>query len=74
MPDTSGIELFRHLRTQACTLPFILLTGDSPALAVREEARIDACLRKDAQLERNLDAALAELAARARRLTAGEQP
>lgn len=47
MPLVSGIDLFRELREQGCTLPFVLLTGDEPAGLLAQEPRLDACLLKD---------------------------
>lgn len=47
MPMVSGIDLFRELRDQNCTLPFILLTGDEPEGLLAQEPRLDACLLKD---------------------------
>jgi CheY-like chemotaxis protein len=47
MPLVSGIELFRELREQGNTLPFILLTGDEPEGLLAQEPRLDACLLKD---------------------------
>lgn len=64
MPLLSGIELFRELRAQGSTLPFILLTGDEPAGLLAQEPRLDACLTKDFTLEERLPALLAEVLAR----------
>jgi CheY-like chemotaxis protein len=54
MPMVSGIDLFRELREQGSTLPFILLTGDEPDGLLREEPRLDGCLLKDFMLEDSL--------------------
>ena len=54
MPLVSGIELFRELREQGNTLPFILLTGDKPEGLLAQEPRLDACLLKDFTLEESL--------------------
>ena len=54
MPMVSGIELFRELREQGNTLPFILLTGDAPEGLLATEPRIDACLLKDFGLDETL--------------------
>lgn len=59
MPLMSGIDFFRELRAQACTLPFILLTGDEPAALLAAEPGLDACLMKDFDLEYTLPALIA---------------
>lgn len=59
MPMVSGIELFRELRSQGVTLPFILLTGDDPAGPSSAEPLLDACLLKDFTLEESLPAIVA---------------
>ncbi len=64
MPLVSGIDLFRELRTQGSTLPFILLTGDEPEGLLAQEPRLDACLAKDFTLEETLPALLADVLAR----------
>ncbi|WP_042422120.1 response regulator [Comamonas granuli] len=64
MPLLSGIELFRELRAQGSTLPFILLTGDEPEGLLAQEPRLDACLAKDFTLEERLPALLADVLAR----------
>lgn len=64
MPMVSGIELFRELREQNCTLPFILLTGDESAGLLTQEPRLDACLLKDFNLEVALPQVMAEVLAR----------
>lgn len=64
MPLLSGIDLFRELRAQGSTLPFILLTGDEPEGLLAQEPRLDACLTKDFTLEERLPALLAEVLAR----------
>jgi CheY-like chemotaxis protein len=61
MPMISGIELFRELREQGCTLPFILLTGDEPARLLAQEPRLDACLCKDFALDETLPPVLADV-------------
>lgn len=64
MPMVSGIDLFRELREQGSTLPFILLTGDEPDGLLAQEPRLDACLIKDFTLEESLPAVVAEVLAR----------
>lgn len=64
MPMISGIDLFRELREQGNTLPFILLTGDEPEGLLAQEPRLDACLLKDFGIEESLSLALAEVRAR----------
>jgi CheY-like chemotaxis protein len=59
MPLVSGIDLFRNLRDQGETIPFILLTGDDPAPLLAEEPRLDGCLTKDFTLETSLIEAIA---------------
>jgi CheY-like chemotaxis protein len=64
MPMVSGIELFRELRGQGVTVPFVLLSGDDPAAVRREEPALDACIPKDAEMEQALLAAIAAIQAR----------
>ncbi len=64
MPLINGIELFRELRAQGSTRPFILLTGDEPEGPLRLEPALDACLMKDFSLEESLPEVLAAVAAR----------
>ncbi len=64
MPMVSGIDLFRELREQGSTLPFILLTGDAPDGLLAQEPRLDACLFKDFSLEETLPQIVAEVLAR----------
>ncbi|MBS4099316.1 MAG: response regulator [Sulfuricella sp.] len=64
MPLVSGIDLFRELRGQGVTLPFILLTGDDPAGPKAEEPNLDACLLKDFSLEESLPQLMQEVLAR----------
>ena len=64
MPMVSGIDLFRELRAQGNTLPFILLTGDSPEGLLAQEPRLDACLAKDFTLEEHLPALIGEVMTR----------
>jgi CheY-like chemotaxis protein len=64
MPMVSGIDLFRELRAQGSTLPFILLTGDEPAGLLTQEPRLDACLLKDFTLEESLPQLVADVLAR----------
>lgn len=64
MPMISGIDLFRELREQGNTLPFILLTGDAPEGLLAQEPRLDACLLKDFGIEESLSLALAEVLVR----------
>lgn len=58
MPLVSGTALLAMLREQDNHLPFILLTGDTPDEALRQTPGLDACLRKDAELAGNLEAAV----------------
>ena len=64
MPMVSGIELFRELREQGNTLPFILLTGDAPDGLLAREPRIDACLLKDFGLDETLPQVIKAVLAR----------
>jgi CheY-like chemotaxis protein len=64
MPMVSGIDLFRELREQGNSLPFILLTGDEPAGLLLKEPRLDACLLKDFSLEETLPQVMAEVLTR----------
>ena len=50
MPLISGIDLFRCMREQGINIPFILLTGDDPALFQKAEPAIDGFLIKDFSL------------------------
>lgn len=54
MPLVSGIDLFRELRDQGNSVPFILLTGDDPEKSGAEEPALDGCLLKDFSLEESL--------------------
>ncbi|CAM0553756.1 response regulator [Vreelandella sp. 2A-K22] len=58
MPLISGVALLAMLREQANHLPFILLTGDTPDITLQQTPGLDACLRKDAELASNLEAAV----------------
>lgn len=64
MPLISGIDLFRELRSQGNSLPFILLTGDDPEGLRAEEPKLDACLFKDASLEESLPRVIDEVLSR----------
>lgn len=64
MPLVSGIDLFRSLREQDVTLPFILLTGDDPEPLLAEEPALDGCLMKDFTLETSLIEMIAAVMAR----------
>jgi CheY-like chemotaxis protein len=64
MPLISGIDLFRTIREQGCTLPFILLTGDEPEALLAQEPRLDACLLKDFSLSETLSQVMDEVLAR----------
>ena len=68
MPMISGIDLFRELREQGCTLPFILLTGDKPEKLLAEEPRLDACVLKDFDLEETLPQVMNEVLLKCRKL------
>ena len=59
MPMVSGIDLFRELRDQGSSLPFILLTGDEPEPLLAQEPRLDACLIKDFSIEEKLPQVMA---------------
>ncbi len=61
MPMVSGIELFREIREQQITIPFILLTGDDPADALTLEPKLDGCLMKDFTLPETLEAILSDI-------------
>lgn len=58
MPLISGLALLAMLREQDNHLPFILLTGDTPDATLRQTPGLNACLRKDAELAWNLEAAV----------------
>lgn len=64
MPLVSGIELFREIRAQGITIPFILLSGDDPAGPRALEPNLDACLLKDFSLEETLPQVMDEVLAR----------
>lgn len=64
MPMVSGIDLFRELREQNWTKPFILLTGDEPEGLLKQEPRLDGCLLKDFSLDETLPQMMAEVLAR----------
>ena len=63
MPMVSGLDLFRELREQGNTLPFILLTGDAPDGLRASAPRLDACLRKDFALDETLPRAIRDVLA-----------
>lgn len=60
MPLINGIELLSILREQDVTLPFILLTGDTPDESLRQTPGLSACLQKDAALDTSLEHAVAQ--------------
>ncbi|WP_404343852.1 response regulator [Vreelandella aquamarina] len=60
MPLINGIELLNMLREQGVTLPFILLTGDTPDESLRQTPGLSACLQKDAALDTSLEHAVAQ--------------
>ena len=64
MPMVSGLDLFRELREQGNTLPFILLTGDTPDVLRASEPRLDACLLKDFGLDETLPQVIRDVLAR----------
>lgn len=64
MPLVSGIDLFREIREQGITLPFILLSGDDPEGPRAMEPKLDACLLKDFSLEESLPQVMDEVLAR----------
>lgn len=61
MPMVSGIDLFRELRAQNWTKPFILLTGDEPEGLLKQEPGLDGCLLKDFSLDETLPQMMAEV-------------
>ncbi|WP_028534345.1 response regulator [Paludibacterium yongneupense] len=61
MPGQSGMELFRALRAQGSSVPFILLSADDPDVLAQREPRLDACIAKDADLETSLMVTLADV-------------
>lgn len=63
MPLVSGLALLEMLREQDNHLPFILLTGDTPDTTLQQTPGLNACLRKDAELAWNLDAAVKQILA-----------
>lgn len=62
MPLISGVDLFRELRAQRCSLPFVLLSGDDPQALLALEPELDACVMKDDALENTLARVLAQIA------------
>ncbi|MBP5979943.1 MAG: response regulator [Halomonas sp.] len=58
MPLIDGLELLEMLREQDVTLPFILLTGDTPPPGALENPDLIACLQKDANLDSTLTQAI----------------
>ncbi len=60
MPLINGIEFLEMLREQDVTLPFILLTGDSPNSTLIQTPGLNACLQKDAELESTLGNAVTQ--------------
>ena len=64
MPLINGVELFRTLREQGVSVPFILLTGNDLEEARAQEPGLDACLMKDDELEQTLPAAVEQLLAK----------
>jgi CheY-like chemotaxis protein len=62
MPLISGIDFFHCLREQGINIPFILLTGDDPAVFQKEEPAIDGFLIKDFSLMTALVEAVARVA------------
>lgn len=64
MPLISGIDLYRDLKEQGQTRPFILLTGDDPTLLSAKEPGLDACIQKDSNLEQSLPVAVKQVLAR----------
>jgi CheY-like chemotaxis protein len=67
MPLVSGIELFREMRSQGITLPFILLTGDHPDILLKEEPSLDGCMMKDFSMEETLPLLIDDVIVRYRR-------
>ncbi|WP_417581125.1 response regulator [Nitrincola sp.] len=64
MPLISGIDLYRDLKEQGQTLPFILLTGDDPTSLSAKEPGLDACIQKDFNLQQSLPIAVTQALAR----------
>ncbi len=64
MPMVTGIDLFRELRSQNVSIPFILLTGNNPEGALAEEPALDGCILKDRTLMEKLPAVVADCMAR----------
>ncbi len=64
MPMVTGIDLFRELRSQNVTVPFILLTGNSPEEALSQEPGLDGCILKDRTLMEKLPALITDCMAR----------
>ncbi len=62
MPLISGVDLFRELRAQGCSLPFVLLSADDPGTLLAIEPGLDGCVMKDGALETALAGALAQIA------------
>ncbi len=60
MPLINGIELLEMLREQGVTLPFILLTGDTPDTRLTQTLGLSACLQKDAELASTLSKAVTQ--------------
>ncbi|WP_447957061.1 response regulator [Vreelandella sp. EE7] len=54
MPLVNGVELHAMLSEQGVTLPFILLTGDTPDTALAATPGLYACLQKEADLAHTL--------------------
>jgi len=64
MPLMSGIELFNELREQGVQVPFILLSGDEPEVALSLEPRLDASILKDFSLPETLPASITQVMTR----------
>lgn len=60
MPLINGIEFLEMLREQDVSLPFILLSGDTPEPELLQTPGLNACLQKDAQLTSTLQHAVTQ--------------
>ncbi|MDN7131399.1 response regulator [Halomonas sp. MC140] len=60
MPLVDGLALLEMLREQGVTLPFILLTGDSPPPGAERQPGLTAYLQKDGDLDVTLAHAIGQ--------------
>ncbi len=63
MPGISGLQCFQALRARGDERPFVLLSGDDPQALRASEPGLDACVRKDFDLESTLGQAIADVLA-----------